>query len=427
MTGEHENVGGEVGRGTRPRVLLFTDTLGDVNGVSRFIRNIAEEALRTGRNLRVVTSTNFECPAGANIQNFRPLAAMRMPGYPNLELVVPPVLSMLREVRRVRPDVVHISTPGPVGCVGLLAARRLGVPVLGVYHTDFPAYVERLFENELFTAISRGCMRLFYRRFATIFTRSAEYVERLRNLGLACGRYEALRPGIMLDQFHPRFRDTSIWAGYGSRGGQRVVRVLSVGRVSVEKNMPLLSRVWPLAAAELRARGVEAELVVVGDGPHRGEMEEALSGTPTRFLGFRYGEELSRLYASSDVFVFPSVTDTLGQVVMESQASGLPVLVSDQGGPKEVVEDGRTGFVLPAAKPGAWVERLVQLCSNAAQRRVMGAEAHEAMQRYSMAESFEHWWGVHEEAVATRPSHVPGTTSTNPHEIRRFSRESVPL
>jgi glycosyltransferase involved in cell wall biosynthesis len=156
-------------------------------------------------------------------------------------------------------------------------------------------------------------------------------------------------------------------------------------------------------------------------------MEEALSGSPTRFLGFRYGEELSRLYASSDVFVFPSVTDTLGQVVMESQASGLPVLVSDQGGPKEVVEDGRTGFVLSAEEPGAWVERLVPLCSNAAQRRVMGAEAHEAMQRYSMAASFERWWGVHEEAMATCPSHEPGKTGTNPPEMRRISRESVRL
>jgi glycosyltransferase involved in cell wall biosynthesis len=380
------------------RVVLFTDTLGDVNGVSRFIRNVAEQALATGRDVQVVTSTNFDCPAAPNIHNFRPIAAMKMPGYPNLELTLPPVLKMLRAVRDMRPDVIHISTPGPVGLIGRLAARRFAVPVLGVYHTDFPAYVERLFENELFTSIARGSMRGFYRNFATIFTRSTDYVERLRSLGVACDHYEPLRPGIMLDQFHPRFRVLSIWSGYGSHGGTRVVRVLSVGRVSIEKNMPMLTRVWPQAAAELRARGVDAELVVIGDGPHRAEMEEALRGTPTRFLGFRYGEELSRLYASSDVFVFPSVTDTLGQVVMESQASGLPVLVSDQGGPKEVVEDGRTGFVLPADER-AWVARLVELCTNATQRRVMGAEAHEFMQQYSMAASFEHWWGVHEAPV----------------------------
>jgi len=380
------------------RVVLFTDTLGDVNGVSRFIRNVAEQALATGRDVQVVTSTNFACPTAPNIHNLRPIAAMKMPGYPNLELTLPPVLKMLRAVRDMRPDAIHISTPGPVGLIGRLAARKLGVPTLGVYHTDFPAYVERLFENELFTAIARGCMRGFYRRFATIFTRSTDYVARLRSLNVACDHYESLRPGIMLDQFHPRFRDLSIWNTYGSRSKGPVVRVLSVGRVSVEKNMPMLTRVWPHAAAELQARGIAAELVVVGDGPHRAEMEEALRDTPTRFLGFRYAEELSRLYASSDVFVFPSVTDTLGQVVMESQSSGLPVLVSDQGGPKEVVEHGRTGFVLPADEP-AWVARLVELCSNPTQRRVMGAEAHESMQNYSMAASFEHWWGVHEAAV----------------------------
>jgi len=114
------------------------------------------------------------------------------------------------------------------------------------------------------------------------------------------------------------------------------------------------------------------------------------------FLGFRHGEELSALYASSDLFVFPSVTDTLGQVVMESQASGLPVLVSDVGGPKEVVEEGRTGFVLPADKPELWAEHIVSLAMDAAKRRAMGDAAHEAMQRLSIERSFEHFWSVHE-------------------------------
>jgi glycosyltransferase involved in cell wall biosynthesis len=383
----------------RVRVLLFTDTLADVNGVSRFIRNAAAQALSAGRDLTVFTSTNFDCPVAPNIRNFKPLAATSMPGYPNLELVLPPFLKMLRAARELRPDVIHISTPGPVGCVGRLAARSLSVPILGVYHTDFPAYIERLFDNELFTTISRGAMSLFYRRFATIFTRSQDYADSVARLGIPRERIVPLRPGIMTEQFHPRVRDASIWPGYGCEAD--ALRFLYVGRVSVEKNLPLLVKVWKVVDAGLRARNIAAELVIVGDGPYRAEMEEALAGARARFLGFRYAEELSRMYASADVFLFPSTTDTLGQVVMEAQASGLPVLVTDQGGPKEVVEHGRTGFILPA-DPAAWIDHILRLAADSALRAVMSAAAHAHMQPYSMAASFDHFWSVHEQAYAEK-------------------------
>ena len=295
---------------------------------------------------------------------------------------------------------IHISTPGPVGCVGRLAARALRVPTLGVYHTDFPAYIDRLFDNDLFTALARTAMRRFYRRFSTLFTRSQDYAQSLEKLGIAPERIVPLRPGIMTDQFHPSARDTSIWPGYG--GAPDALRFLYVGRVSIEKNLPLLTRVWKAADAALRARNTPAELIIIGDGPYRPEMEEALTGANARFLGFRYNEELSRLYASADAFLFPSTTDTLGQVVMEAQAAGLPVLVTDQGGPKEVVEHNRTGFVLPATDPHAWTEHIIKLATDAALRASMSAAAHAYLQPYSMAASFDHFWSVHENSALAR-------------------------
>jgi glycosyltransferase involved in cell wall biosynthesis len=383
---------------TPVRLLLFTDTLADVNGVSRFIRNSAAQALSTHRGLHVFTSTNFDCPQAPNLHNFKPLAAIKMPGYPNLELTAPPLLKMLREARRLKPDVIHISTPGPVGCVGRLAARALRIPTLGVYHTDFPAYIDRLFDNDLFTALARTAMRRFYRRFATIFTRSQDYAESVARLGIPRERIVPLRPGIMTDQFHPRARDTSIWPHYGCDAN--AVRFLYVGRVSIEKNLPLLTRVWKAADAALRARNTPAELIIIGDGPYRPEMEEALAGANARFLGFRYNEELSRLYASADAFLFPSTTDTLGQVVMEAQAAGLPVLVTDQGGPKEVVEHAKTGFILPATNPAAWTDLIIQLATNPTLRATLSAAAHTHIQPFSMAASFDHFWSVHEQAVS---------------------------
>jgi glycosyltransferase involved in cell wall biosynthesis len=380
------------------RVCLFTDTLGDVNGVSRFIRDVAEQASATGRDLRVLSSTRFAVPARENLINFRPRAAGQMPGYEGLELAWPPARAMLRYVLTMRPDAVHISTPGPVGCVGRYAAGRLGVPVLGVYHTDFPAYVRRLFEDELMPRATARFMRWFYcgygGGFARVFTRSAEYEEALVRLGVARERIVRLRPGINTDSFSTEYQDAGVWerAGVSRRG----VKVLYCGRISVEKNLPLLCEVWKRVEARLAED--EAQLVVVGGGPYRERMERELPRA--RFLGFRHGAELSALYASADVFVFPSITDTLGQVVMEAQASGLPVLVSDRGGPREVVRDGVTGCVLPAGDADAWCGAIVGLVRDHARRKRMGEAAAEFIRPMTIRASFEEWWRVHEHAAA---------------------------
>lgn len=412
--------------GGRPlRVMVFTDTLGDVNGVSRFIRNVAEQARKTGRDLTVVTSTRFEVPQAANIVNVAPVFAMKMPKYEQLEVALPPLVKMLRLADQFQPDVIHCSTPGPVGTVGLVAAKMLRVPVAGVYHTDFPAYIDHLFSDESTTWATTQSMRAFYAGFRAVFTRSEDYVQSLMRLGVERHRIIPLKPGIMVEQFQPRFATEGLFArmeGQKVLGPDRarrdgmekgeIVRVLFAGRVSVEKNLPMLVEAWKIADARLAARGVGgvggvgwvmAELVVAGDGPYREEMERALRGTRARFLGFRHGEELSRVYATCDVFAFPSVTDTLGQVVMESQSSGLAVLVTDQGGPKEMVRDGETGFVIPTAMEAddpasiaAWAARIEGLVVDGAMRARMGRAAHEAMQPYSMEHSFEHYWRVHE-------------------------------
>ena len=394
---EHEcsPPGSGVGPLERPmRVSLFTDTLGDVNGVCRFIQNAADTANRTGRDLQVITCTKFKTPAWPNIFNFEPVFAAKIPKYENLDMVLPPLTKILRHVDKHQPDVIHISTPGPMGMVGYLAARILKVPVLGVYHTDFPAYVDHLFDDRAFTWMTERFMHAFYAPFRRIFTRSEDYVRTLESMGVRRERILALTPGVDTAMFDPRFRDVSVWGG----GAAQSVKVLYVGRVSVEKNLPLLTKIWKMVSERLGPNDPRAELVVVGDGPYRQTMEAELEGTRTRFMGFRHGAELSALYASSDLFVFPSVTDTLGQVVMESQASGLPVLVSDQGGPKEVVREGETGFVLPAIEPARWADRIVELVRDAGRRRAMGAAAHDAMQAMSIQRSFEHFWGAHVDA-----------------------------
>ncbi|MFT5422836.1 MAG: glycosyltransferase involved in cell wall biosynthesis [Phycisphaerales bacterium] len=378
------------------KISLFTDTLADINGVSRFIQNVAERAGQTDRDLEVITSTPLDCPDYENITNFKPVFSMKMPKYDDLDLSLPPIMQILRHVEKHQPDVIHISTPGPVGCIGFLAAKMLKVPVLGVYHTDFPAYIDRLFDDHTLTKCTEKFMQGFYKPFATIFTRSDDYIRSLTALGMPADKIIHLMPGFDAQVFNPRFKDDAVWERLGLRAD--TVKAMYCGRVSVEKNLPAITKIWKRVRKQAAERGVEAELIVVGDGPYREQMTKELKGEGVHFLGFKHGDELSAIYASSDFFVFPSTTDTLGQVVMESQGSGIPVVVTNVGGPKEVVEDGRSGFVLDPDDNDAWVNTLTTLITDHDRRKAMGLAAHHYIQQFSLDNSFEHFWEVHTQA-----------------------------
>jgi glycosyltransferase involved in cell wall biosynthesis len=276
------------------------------------------------------------------------------------------------------------------------------LPLLGTYHTDFPAYIDHLFEDAACSWICTRVMKWFYRPFDRIFTRSDDYARSVAALGIDPGRIPRLLPGIDTDAFHVRYRDESVWERLGVPRG--APKALYVGRVSVEKNLPLLTRVWKLVSATGGGPGEAPVLVIVGDGPYRKQMEAELAGKRAHFLGFKHGVELSTIYASSDLFAFPSTTDTLGQVVMEAQSAGLPVIVTDQGGPSEVVNAQehaeQTGYVLPAEDVDAWRRTMVQLLSDASLRRTLGERGHRKIQPMSIRHSFEHFWEEHEGAVA---------------------------
>lgn len=392
------------------RLALFTDTLGDINGVSRFIRNIAEQSERRGRELRVIASTRFEVPGRANLLNFPPVAAARIPRYPQLELTIPPRAAITRRLAVFCPDAVHISTPGPVGMLGRCYAMRHRLPLLGTYHTDFPAYIEHLFDDPALTRAAAGFMRWFYRPFDRIFTRSEAYASALAGLGIPRGRMLRLRPGVATARFAPAFRDEGVWRRIAGEDSARSalaaqgLTVLYVGRISIEKNLPMLAEAWRRVREKRIEGGPRARLVVVGDGPYRSRMERELADEgsgrlPAFFLGFRDGAELSAIYASSDLFVFPSATDTLGQVVMEAQCSGLPTLVSDRGGPREMIRDGESGHALPADDPDRWAETIIRLLNDGSDRARMASAAVKCMSCRDIADSFEHFWSVHEDAV----------------------------
>ena len=376
----------------RPRrVGLFTDTLDEVNGVGRFIRTMLEQAQANGKSLTIHTCTATPRYESPHRKNFQPMLTAPMPAYDGLTVTLPPLLEVLEWADRQQFDAIHVNTPGPMGLCGMMVARMLRVPLVMTYHTDFPMYVERLTGDFRLTSTASSYMKWFYGQATSIFSRSRSYMKTLQDLGIQ-SRVDLMPPSVDSDTFTPAKRSPECWTKLGVAEPHRV---LYAGRVSVEKNLPMLVEAFKKLCVERQ----DVALVIAGDGPYLEPMKKALGGLPAYFLGVQNDSELPTLYASSDLFAFPSRTDTLGQVVMEAQASGLPVLVSDVGGPKEMMDDGVTGQVLSGADASTWHRAISDLIEDAPLRQRMARTAPHRMARFSPANAFAAFWEAHMSAA----------------------------
>ena len=388
------------------KVAVFTDTFDDINGVVRFVRDMAEQSVAKHRQLVVHTCSDQILTEAPYRKNFKPLVSGSMPLYSELKLSLPPLLEILEWSDRQQFDAIHVDTPGPMGLCGWLVARMLRIPLLGTYHTDFPEYIRALSggDHRLVTATA-GYASWFYGQMATVFSRSRHYRGKLRALGLPEEKLSLAHPCVDDTKFNPRHRDVNLWQ---SRGIRERYQLIYCGRVSAEKNLALLAGVF----RDLCSRRRDTALIIIGDGPFRTEMQKMLRGLPAYFLGYQGDETLAPLYASGDLFVFPSRTDTMGQAVIEAQASGLPVLVSDEGGPQEVMDHGLTGLVLSGTEPVAWVDAIHGLLDDEPRRQRMSRTSATRMARYTASAAFDAFWDEHLKA-ATIPAGSASEPATN--------------
>jgi glycosyltransferase involved in cell wall biosynthesis len=377
--------------GTIPDVLRnnkrawFTDTLEDVNGVATTIRKMTGAAKAAGAELTVVTARSELHVTDIPIKNFKPIGEFELPEYELQKLSFPPILRMLDYIQREGFTEIIISTPGPIGLTALLAAKMLNLQTSGIYHTDFPQYVRILTDDSFLESVAWRYMHWFYGQLDTVFVNSEEYRRSWIARGFAPEKLKIFPRGLDTALFSPKRRDPAFWAKFGEANG--AIRLLYVGRISKEKDLDVLAQAY----RRLRDEGLAIQLYLVGDGPYLQALNSTLLPDAV-FTGYLRGKELATAYASADVFVFPSTTDTFGNAVIEAQASGIPVIVSDTGGPKELVESNVNGVITKSHDVEDLVRAIRELVTNPNKRHHMSCQARQAVVDRSWPRAFRKFW-----------------------------------
>ncbi len=376
------------------RKAWVTDTFADVNGVTRTIHSLAAMAKKTGRKMTVVTCLDELPTTKLDVKNFRPVGTFQLPEYESLRLAFPPFLEVIEYLERQRFSEVIISTPGPMGLTALAAARLLGLRTTGIYHTDFPQFVRYLTGDDDMEELTWKYMLWFYEQTDRILAPSEYYRKTLAYRGFDPTKLQLMVRGVDTAWFTLEKRDPAFYRRWGL--DDRLTFVYA-GRISCEKNLHLLVD----AFRSLIERDVTAQLAIVGDGPYVEELQKQSQGLPVFFTGFLDGEDLATAYASADVMVFPSTTDTFGNAVLEAQASGLPAIVADRGGPPDIVGPHESGLIVNLNEPNALADAMQQLACDETMRNEMGRRAlrNAAERRWEVV--LEEFWNGAENDPAT--------------------------
>jgi len=334
-----------------PRVAWFVDGYSHVDGVSRAIRLFMERFERAGKPVKLIICDPKPYPSKM-IKRFEPIFSTELKEYRNIVLHVPPALQVLRYLDAGGFTHVLCSSPGPMGFLGLGLGKLMKLPVCGVHHTDFVRFALEITRDPALTDLIRMAGSVYYRYMSKVFARSNAYRTDLVQFGVEADRIDVVPSWTNTERYHPAKRKRGL---FGSSAG---LTLLSVGRISEEKNLRFLLDMYARLVPKLKG----LRLVIVGDGPFRAELEREAQGLGgVRFTGELHGEDLATAYASADVMVFPARHETFGNVVLEAQASGVPAIVANTGGPKEIIVPGMTGFVCNPDFPGEFEEAIERL------------------------------------------------------------------
>jgi glycosyltransferase involved in cell wall biosynthesis len=356
-------------------VAIFTDNDFDkINGVTTTLTAALRHA-PAGMRLRVYTAATLAVDAPEYLA-VRSLG-VPIPFYGDMRMYWPRLFEFVSRARADRIDVIHLTTPGPIGLAALFAAWRLRVPMVGSFHTDLAAYAATLSGWTRLGTLMREYMRWPYGKCVRILAPSEHTRQLLIEARTDPATIDVWPRGVDTALFDPAKRSPALRDRW--HVSSRRPALLYVGRVSKEKQLLLL----PALQNRLHACGVEHRFVIVGGGPLLAELRQRMPEAV--FTGPLSRQAVAEAFASADLFVFPSQTDTAGNVVLEAQASGLPVVISGSGGPRENMIAGVTGMVCHSEPAKEWAQAIAALLEDRPRHAAMRAAARE----YALTRTWE--------------------------------------
>jgi glycosyltransferase involved in cell wall biosynthesis len=375
-----------------PAVAWVGENLDEVNGIALTSRIMLRELRALGKRVFIFgTAFHEKMPRSEGPEGSVVMApgrySMDQAGYPASEVAMLRLDSFIRFLREHPVDIIEFQTPGPVSVQCLVVAKFAGVKTVSHYRTDIITYSKLLVKNRAGVWIINTWTTLMTRWMGPVVVPSEAYRKKVRDMGVADARIYKLPRGVDFRNFHPDKSANGSWKQYGLP--EEGVKLLYVGRVSREKNLDALADAFPSIAA--KAPGIS--LTIVGAGPYLEGLKARFAGrTDVRFTGVVHGDGLSGLFASADLFVFPSLTDTFGNSVVEALASGVPCVTSDEGGPMEIIVDGECGLVFAHAVPGDLEGKILALALDPAKLRAFKARARERALHFTYDRSAEAFW-----------------------------------
>jgi glycosyltransferase involved in cell wall biosynthesis len=328
-------------------ITLITETFApEINGVANTLGRLCDGLRSRGHRVELVRPRQSG-DTGLAADDLMLCRGWPIPGYPGLQWGQSSMHKLLRRWQRQRPDVLYIATEGPLGLSALRAARRLGIAVVSGFHTNFAQYTRQYgmgFMNRLLTHY----LRWFHNRSKVTLVPSVSQKIALERRGFE--RIELLSRGVDSALFHPSKRSQALRDSWGLRAGD--IAVLHVGRLAPEKNLSVLKSSFEALCSKYPQR--QLKLIIVGDGPQRSALQQQLP--EAIFCGAQRGETLAEHYASGDVFLFPSLTETFGNVVLEALASGLGVVAYDEAAAGQHIRHGHNGALAMPGDEAAFID-----------------------------------------------------------------------
>jgi glycosyltransferase involved in cell wall biosynthesis len=371
------------------KIAFFTETfLPKVDGIVTRLTKTVQHLVAAGDEVLIFCPEGApETYGGARVVG---VPAMPLPLYPELKLALPrPAVS--EALDRFAPDVVHVVNPAVLGLGGIWLAKSRGYPLVASYHTHLPKYLEH-YGMGMLEPLLWELLKAAHNQALLNLCTSTAMVEELAGKGI---QNTALwQRGVDTELFTPHLANQEMRQRLHGNHDDTGHLLLYIGRLSAEKQ---IERIRPVLEAMPQTR-----LALVGDGPYRQQLERIFEGTATTFVGYLAGEELASAYASGDAFLFPSSTETLGLVLLESMAAGCPVVGANRGGIPDIVSDGVNGCLYDPDQSESLITAVQRLLGNGDTRQQLRTAARQEAERWGWAGATEQLRGYYRKVLSQR-------------------------